>query len=359
MSERGFALVTVVLLMIGLAVLATALALSASQQVAVRASLHDLARARVAAHAGVEAEVAAWSSAERALDPIGTSIGRRAVDFDPGVRIDISTTRLRGSSWLVEARATVARGALTPVVREAQRIVRGVDVDSIGHAIDAAVIASSVEIDGMARVAGSSSDRETDDLCARWPDQGAALRAPPESTFVSAAAELAGSPLTHPDPDPARFRTRVGVLDRAALEAVATRFAGAEVTPAPVLAGLACDTTAAANWGAPAGECSDRHVLIHADGPLTIRGGFGQGILLVAGDLVLDDGFVFQGLILALGTVTVRSAEIRGSIAAARVRVESPGRVELDRCAVGRALSRVPAIRAAVIPVRSWLPTFD
>src|SRR5688500_7822694 len=146
MRERGFALVTVVLLMIGLAVLATALAFAAAQQVNVRASLHDLVRARHAADAGARAAVDGWAAARRSLDPIDAAITLLSVEFEPAVTISASATRLDRSTWMVHSAGVVARGARPPITERARRLVRSLDADSVGAAFDAALIGGKVRV---------------------------------------------------------------------------------------------------------------------------------------------------------------------------------------------------------------------
>lgn len=359
MSERGFALVTVVLLTVGLAVLATAFGFASAQQAAVRASLHDLARARYAAEGAARAAVDRWSAADRSLDAIGETTVLSAADLEPGVRVEMRATRLARASWLVHTRAVVARGSLPPLVRSARRLVRSLDIDSVGAALDAAVIAGRVDVGAGATVAGDSGGANTNALCSRWPAIGAALRAPAESTSIAQAADVRGSPLLHVDPDPARFRDRLGIFDRASLVESATPIAGERVSPAPAWIGTACDTATSSNWGAPAGTCANHYALVHAPGALTVEGGFGQGVLIASGDLVLDGDFVFRGLIIAAGSVVVRDAEVHGSIAARRVDIGPDARILLDRCALSSALSQAPPLARAVVPARSWLPVFD
>lgn len=360
MRERGFALVTVVLLMIGLAVLATALAFAAAQQVGVSASLHDLVRARHAADAGARAAVDRWAAARRSLDPIGAPITLLSVEFEPGVTISAAATRLDGSTWLVHSTGVVARGAQRPITAHARRLVRSLDADSVGAAFDAALIGGRVGVGAGAIVdASGSGEAPGEALCAGWATTGAAIRAPPESTSISSGASVAGAPLTWSDADPGAYRRNLGVHDLPALIGAAASIAVATVNPAPVVDGAACDTAVATNWGAPDGPCAAHFALAHASGPLTVNGGYGQGILIVSGDLVLDGGFRFSGLIIASGSVSVRDAELEGAVAAAAIDAEARARVYLDRCAIGAALTRTPALDRALIPRRSWLPTFD
>ena len=359
MKERGFALVTVVLLMLGLAVLATALGFAAAQQVAVRATLHDLARARAGAEAGARAAVDEWSAGRRWVDPIGERELLRAVDLEPGVRVAVWATRVARSSWLIEAEGLVARGAQQPVSRRVQRLVRGLDADSVAASFDAAVSAGRVRVDDGAHVGPAPAAPGGEATCAEGPGGGSAIRAPLDSTTLSSGSIVAGDPAVLHDADPSRFREGLGILDRAALLAAAVPVSAERVTPGAAQLGDACDPAARDNWGGGAGACATHYVLVHAPASLIIDGGHGQGLLLVSGDLVLERGFSFRGLILATGRITVRDADVHGAIAGAVVDIRSGGSVLLDRCAIAAALRETPALGRAIVPPRSWLPTFD
>lgn len=361
--ERGFALVTVVLLVIGLAVLATGLAFAASQQAAVTGSLIDLVRARHGAEAAVGIALEDWSAARRSLDPVGEPARLLpAVAFDQGLVVAATAERIAPEVFVLTGTAVVRRGALPPIRRTAVRVVHSLDLNAIGPIVDAALIAGRMRLGGSARVVGAGSaaafDPDAAALCTRWPVTGAALRAPPDSLTIAPAAELSGAPVIRYDAEPARLLQGLGGLDVEALRAVAPAVGSAAIAPAPALDGTACDTALTTNWGAPSGPCGPYHVLRRSPADLTLTGGYGQGILVVDGDLVMEGGHAFRGLIVVRGTATVRDAAIAGSIIAARLDFER-GDATLDRCAIADALATIAATRAAYPPARSWLPTFD
>lgn len=379
MRERGFALVTVVLLMIGLGVLATGLAFAASQQATVAASHHDLVRARLAADGVLARAIEDWSAARRSLDPLGVPVPLIAgLDLEPGVRVSATVRRLGADTYLVRGLAVVTRGALPPMRRTEARLVRSVDVDSVGAAFDAAVISGAVRVEGGATVAGSvppstgpptgsphpPSDPDPDaseaaTLCAGWPTEGAALRMPPESLFVESGASVTGAPALWAELDPARFRADLGILDLDALRRAARGVGAALVHPQPATIAGACDSTAVGNWGAADGPCAGLMVLRHASGPLRVDGGYGQGILIADGDVRLEGGVRFRGILIAAGTVTLADAAFEGVIVAPRVRLAAGARATLDRCAIAAALRHTAAVDRAYPPPRSRLPTFD
>ena len=363
--EQGFALVTVVVLMLGLALLATGLLFSASQQNAVVLSLLDLARARRGAETAVTVALDGWSAARRTGDPVGASVTLlEGVPLEPGISATVSTRRLSGGVWLVESSALALRGGLPPIRQSARRLVHSTDLDAVGRAIDAALLAGRIRIANGASVDGledgpTEAEPGAAELCARWTGDGAALRAPADSVDVAPAGRVDGAFV----PDSAALQ-RVedpGGLPVAHISASARAVAASgwtRVTPRAVADGAACDTVPPSNWGAPDGPCATHYVTVRADEGLEVQGGYGQGILIAHDRLVLDGGFRFRGIILGRGEVIVRDARIDGSILAATIEMEG-GRARLDRCAVAEALLSDPAVLAARPPARSWLPTFD
>lgn len=110
-----------------------------------------------------------------------------------------------------------------------------------------------------------------------------------------------------------------------------------------------CDRSASWNWGAPAvpeHPCFGYLPIIHAEGDLHIAApGSGQGVLLVEGDLLIDDGFEFFGVVVVRGSLRVRgggsrvygativlNADLEGS------EVTSGARIDLSSCPLNRAL---------------------
>jgi hypothetical protein len=143
--------------------------------------------------------------------------------------------------------------------------------------------------------------------------------------------------------------------------------AGAVVTPGPVLVGGVCDTVAPLNWGDPAGgPCGSRLPVIRALGDVTVRGGVGQGVLLVAGDVTFDGGTRFAGLVVADDDVTTASggATVLGAVLAGdRRRAPGDHSVVRDGGLIRRSSCRLRQARMATaspVTVRErWWAEFD
>jgi hypothetical protein len=101
----------------------------------------------------------------------------------------------------------------------------------------------------------------------------------------------------------------------------------ADLEPEPLVAGTECGVQPT-NWGEPtdtASPCASRAPVVYAPGDLTIRGGRGQGVLLVDGRLTITGPFTFSGQIVARrGLETHADAiSISGAVRAWRAASES------------------------------------
>jgi hypothetical protein len=113
--------------------------------------------------------------------------------------------------------------------------------------------------------------------------------------------------------------------------------------------GLTCDRTVSSNWGAPeipGHPCFDYLPIIHSQGDLHIAArGSGQGVLLVEGDLAIDHGFMFFGVVVVRGSLRVagQGTRLRGAAIVFNADLEgsevtSGARIDLSNCPLTRAL---------------------
>jgi hypothetical protein len=86
--------------------------------------------------------------------------------------------------------------------------------------------------------------------------------------------------------------------------------------PAAVISGGICVTSAPDNWGSPSdstGPCGAHFPFLGVNGSVSLHGGEGQGLLVVAGDLDLTAGTRFAGVALVGGDLTLSGgASFRG-----------------------------------------------
>jgi len=138
------------------------------------------------------------------------------------------------------------------------------------------------------------------------------------------------------------------------------------VTPAPSVASGACRLGDPANWGEPrgTGPCATHAPLVWVRGDLELRGGRGQGVLLVDGEIRVSQGAEFHGVVIARDDVVSGpgGGALYGSVMAADSS-RGPGDhshvgddllVRRSSCAATGALRRV----APLVPVvrRAWAP---
>lgn len=137
---------------------------------------------------------------------------------------------------------------------------------------------------------------------------------------------------------------------------------------APVLDGSGnCDEAPLHNWGDidPAQPCGSYFPLIYHGGPeLRIQSsGFGQGILLVDGDLDLRGGYTFHGIIIVQGTFQTQGGgeKVVGAVMASNaVELDQDfvggSSIEYSSCAVQRSiLNNASLSRARPLENRSWI----
>lgn len=136
----------------------------------------------------------------------------------------------------------------------------------------------------------------------------------------------------------------------------------------PDSTGSVCRTSTLTNWGDPLNPnaaCGSYFPLIYHAGPtLTIQsGGFGQGILLLDGDLDLRGNFVFHGIIIVQGNFETQGSgnRIYGGVMASNADFDAQSLVggsvvTNSTCAVERAILNNSSLsRARPLSQRSWI----
>ncbi len=133
----------------------------------------------------------------------------------------------------------------------------------------------------------------------------------------------------------------------------------------PVETGGKCIETAPLNWGNPAarGECGRYFPIVLVSGDVILRGGNGQGVLLVDGNLAVEGGFRFVGVVLVrggastsgtgglfVGGVVARTANFRHHT------VASTPVVQYSSCAVRRAQLSAP--KGGIRLSRGWFHVY-
>ncbi len=127
-----------------------------------------------------------------------------------------------------------------------------------------------------------------------------------------------------------------------------------------------CDFSSVTNWGdplTPTSACGGYFPIMYSPGDLSINGDYGQGMLLVEGNLSVQGGFQFFGVVIVKQTLktTGTGGHFNGVVLAANVdldenRILGNARVQYSSCAMGRALEN--ASPGALLRSRGWLHTY-
>ncbi|MDX1646259.1 MAG: hypothetical protein R3304_03855 [Longimicrobiales bacterium] len=168
--------------------------------------------------------------------------------------------------------------------------------------------------------------------------------------------------------------TTFGNMDWAELSALAqaegkdvTSLGGTITVIEPALTGSGeCDEAVLTNWGdtIPTEPCGSYFPLVYHGGSVTMQsGGFGQGILLVEGDLELRGNFLFYGIIVVQGEFQTQGSgnRIVGAVMASNSNIDNQSvtgssAVTYSSCAIQRAiLNNASLSRARPVMERSWI----
>lgn len=333
----GFALMLAMLIVMAVAVLTAGMLAVAGQEARIAAAAAAATHARADADAAVRRILADWSTRRDAAVEIGAASERSPA---PDVRVRIE--RLDTALLLVTASARspfgsdtarASAGALVQVVRPAPLALK-----SVSAALSAG---SQADIEGGA-VSGF-------DACASEPPLPGLLA--PLINWSSGALE--GDPPAEEVPSPPASLEALPLVDIADL-----LLPGGAGTPRPLIQRDEC-VLGTWSWGSPRADhpCGAVPPLVFVRGDLTISGGEGAGILVVAGDLIAGGDFIFHGLIIVRGRALLDGATVLGALRADRVQLRT-GTIRFDSCRLAAAF-RAPALdRAFRFPGRWWVPTF-
>ena len=334
-GREGFAVATALFTLVVMGALAIGTLYAATHELRGGTDAIHQTRAIMAAELGVEQTIATWSREWNGA--LGRGYGRSwTFSTVEGARITVDLTRLADDLFLItsDARAGPAR----------RRVARVVRLDVVDPLLRAALLATAV-IDSTTSSGVDGSDRPP----SQWdcPAPGPPL---PAIVITDTTSAL-----------------RLGQFDWPALDGLAHSRVTVRVTgAAPRVSGEECDTATPDNWGEPnrwmGGPCTGYYPVIHAASDLVIDGGRGQGVLVVDGNLTVQGGAEFTGVVLVRGAVLdgPGGGRITGALAIAGqgATLSSLGGISMgfSRCAARKALLGI-AMPKAVIE-RSWSEVF-
>lgn len=326
-----------------------------------------------AADAGAYDLLRRWPLLPHESLPVGAVLGPDTLLL-AGATAVTRAMRASRTNWWVVSDGSAGDSVANTLARRSVAVALRLAIPDVA-ANAALVVRDSLTVGGSARVVG------TDTTLAGWGawcSAGAAVAgvAMPDTTRLcdglcgggSTSGRVLGLPALLADSsagNPARYRV-FGGEDWASLTRHATVVLppGSVITPGPVLASGACDRARADNWGDPGGSgaCATYAPLIWATGDVELRGGAGQGVLLVDGDLTLSAGATFAGVVVARddilaqgvgGTILGVALAADASVASGdHTRLEGSTLVQRSTCAADLATEW----SARLVPVRdrSW-----
>jgi Tfp pilus assembly protein PilX len=333
------------------------------------------AQAGEAAEAGLAATTAAWNPAYNTMTS-GTEVTLGTVTVGGTNTYTTAVRRLNAATYLVRSEGRhLSRTGAVITRQQLGRLVR-LSVPDID--MNAAVTTRvGISIGGSTEISGNDSvpPQWSGGMCPPAGTTAAGVRdsSGNVNTFgaCSGASCITGNPAVQTDPSITTGSfNQFGDISFSQLAAMANKLVSGTVTGvAPTIntgPPVSCRTGDLLNWGdpyVPSGACFSYFPIIYSAGNLRISGGYGQGILLVNGDLEISGGFEFFGPAIVQGSVTSTGTggHIVGGLMAqnaslATSLISGNSTVTFSRCAITRAL--LGSASATTLGSRSWSQLF-
>ncbi|MGH7695570.1 MAG: pilus assembly PilX family protein [Gemmatimonadaceae bacterium] len=378
-DRRGAALIIALFFVVVLATIVSAAAFVS--QLEYRGSRNTLVeqRAFAVSEFGLNNEISNWDRGRNLPNPVGMAIGgfdttRVYVAAGDSARVSIKRVSDNGFWVVSEGRANIGSQALESG-RQTGAYVR--------IAYPSITPKGAITSAGNVRVAGSSEVDGYEHPPVGWPqcanipgDTVPAVVVGPGATVTSGPSNITSTPAVVYDSAAADSNTYV----RYGSESWLSLTSNADITlPGglfgsnilPVGTATTCNKSVITNWGEPnrpgaVAGCYGYYPIIYVQSGLKINGnGYGQGILLVNGDLEINGTFEFYGLVVIRDDLVKGNgtAKIVGAVFAANLTDTSPlswltgdQDVHYSSCAVESAL-RGSAILTRVTQ-RHWSQIF-
>ena len=367
-NERGIALPLVMFVLVILGVIIAGSFYIARLELKTGDNTVAATQAAAVAEAGVDSVLANWNSSAYNSMAVATEITMTSVSLGSNAAYTATLRRLNPSLFMVRAdgRQSYPGGGVQGR-RQVSRLVR-LDIPQIDMTA-AITTRTGITISGSSDVSGVDSiPNNWGALC---PPAGPTVPGVRDSSgnvstsgACAGASCIVGNPqiLTDPTVNSGSF-SNFGNTSFAQLAARANLVVSGTITGiGPVVLSGACRTSVITNWGdphAPMAPCGSYWPIVYAPGDLVLSGGYGQGILLVGGDLTLAGGVEFYGPVISQGTVrsTGTGGHIYGGVMAANanlgtVLISGNSVVNFSSCSIARALQGISL--PSLLGERGW-----
>lgn len=374
-NERGFALVAAVFALVIIAALVTGAFFAARQELRTGRSSQTFQRAFGAAEAGLNNTIVNWNTGAWNGMAVGDSADTTGTLPSNTGSYAAVVRRLNNELFLIRTVGTDPSGASQRTLAALTRLA------FIQMNFNAALTTR-----GALTVGGSSEIDGRDANPAGWTCVGNTLdtlpgvTSPNPDSITTTGSSCANLACLYGDPKVQKDTTindstffKFGDLDWPELVAMATKiYPPGDVGPltdlAPVGTATSCDLSVMSNWGEPRNPpivagCRNYFPIIYVNGNLKITGGWGQGILLVEGNLEVQGGAEFYGPVIVRGRLRTAGTggHFYGGVMAANVNLDASSilgdaQIKFSSCAVANALAFNAPGR--LLRERSWAEIF-
>lgn len=368
LTSRGFALPTVILALVILAVLITGAIYMAQQEFRIGWSTDQASVAFNLTERSVDEVLTNWDAATySALTPWSSADTAGTL---PGGTWSATVTKMTDFFYYVDVTGVVSRGG--PLRAGASHRIGVIAHMTSASLAPPAALATrgNISVRGNAEVVGRDVDPSLWGMCTDSLQDMPGIATDLTSTVgTTGQGKIEGSPPVLQDPsiDDETF-TEFGSVNWDEMILMAdVRPPTGSLNVRPTLRGDGtCDTGDVENWGdpvTPGSACEDYFPIIFVNGDAHIQAnGSGQGILLVAGNLSLRGEFSFYGVIIVQGSFETagNGNKIWGGVLAGNATLGADlltgsSVVQYSSCAVSRAIINSTLTRARRLPFRSWV----
>ena len=368
-NERGFALVGSIFALVVIAALISGAFFVSRQEMTVGRNSQTYARAFSAAEAGLNNTLANWAGVGSFNGlVVGDSATVTATLAGNGGSYETVVRRMNDELFFVRTTGTDPSGSARRTLAGMTRLLT---VEMMFRA--ALTTRNDLKLGGSAFVDGRDTDPSTWGCPAVPLDTLPAVRTSDSSQITTSGCNnfscLTGDPKIEEDTtinDSTFFK--YGDTDWAELTSMATKvYAGGATLNgmAPTGTATTCNTNVQGNWGEPTRGvgsivgCYNYFPIIYVSGDLKLSGGYGQGILLVEGNLDVQGGFEFYGPVIVRGALSTQGTggHFNGGLMAANVNLDlnnvlGDAVITYSSCAIERALNY--NANGRLLRERSW-----